>query len=70
MSLDLFLAVLCVLLAGITVKTLILYASTGIQVDRAQQRATEALMILKVLEPRITQLETDLYGDEGEDEND
>lgn len=68
--LEIFLAIVSVLLTGVTVKTLILHASMGIQVDRAQQRATQALVQLDDLTVRIIHLESVTLVDEDEDEND
>lgn len=66
--LEVGLAVVGVLLMGVTVKLLILNVALGIQIDRAQQRATRALVEVDVLKTRVLHLESVLFEDE-EDSN-
>ena len=66
MTLELFLVVLCVLLAGVTIKTLILYASMRSPGDHARHREDYKLARCSSIESRMIQLEADVWGDDSE----
>lgn len=72
MTLEYIFLLLVGIFIGLSLKGLFTYASLSIQMEQTKNTAQRALILVDLLEERLTQrviqLETDFYGDDTEDD--